>query len=123
MTALDMSGHIDADFKSISVTRIVAGGAYDDAGIYQPSEGVRESYAASVQPVSGRRLDRMKEGGRRITDARTIYINSGDLASIEPSNEWEFDAGYGVKRWETAALDCRPWRNYCKVTVVRLDDQ
>jgi hypothetical protein len=121
--SLDMSGHVDDTFKSADVWRVPVGGDYDDTGIYQPTEGEKVRFDANVQPLNDRQFQRMKEGNKRIVDARVIRINDGDLASIELTDDWEMDAGYGLKRWITKSLDNRPWRNYCKITVVRYDDQ
>ena len=120
---LDMAGFIDDSFESVTATRMPQGGDYDATGIWQDSPGTAEQHSVTVQPVSEREIQNLGKGGERLLDVRKIYVNDGTLANIRPSDTWQFDAGFGVKNWKAIRLDCRPWRNYCKVIVSRIDDQ
>lgn len=116
--ALDMFGHIDDAFRSVPATRSEKGGAYVD-GIWQETPGAPVAYTINTQPASDKEIDFLVQGGERITEARRVYVNSGDLNAINLKGEWDI---LGVK-WKEVQLDNRPWNNYCKAIVVRLDDQ
>lgn len=119
MAALDMSGHIDGEFKSVNATRVSDTGQRVN-GRWVPSLSDPQPHTVNVQPVSPRRLQYLSQGGRRIVDARSVYVNDGDLYKIQQSDRWEFDGIDGV--FEAVEVDNRPWRNYCRITVSRIDD-
>lgn len=121
--SLDMAGHVDGEFVSLQAVRIPQSGAYDANGNWQATAGQPASHSANVQPASDQEIQNARAVGERITDVRRLYLNDGITPSIAPSDLWQMDVGYGTKAWKTVALDNRPWRNYCKVIVVRLDDQ
>ena len=121
--SLDMAGHVEGEFVSLVVTRTPQPGAYDADGIWQATPGQPVPHSANVQPASDREIANARAVGERITDVRRLYLNDGITPSLAPSDMWQMDVGYGTKNWKTVALDNRPWRNYCKVIVVRLDDQ
>lgn len=117
--SLSMSGHIDAVFKSVDAVFVPKGGTYVN-GIWTPVLGEPVTgYQVNVQPLSERELDFLQRGGERILDPRRIYVNNGDLEAITLDGTWLF-LGQG---WKVVETDNRPWRNYCKVIVDRLDDQ
>ena len=120
--SLDMSGHIDGAFKSLDVIRTPVTGSYID-GIWSPTNGTPSTHAANVQPLNHREIQQLQQGGERITETWKLYINDGDLFSIAPSDIWTFDTGKGVKKHKAISMDCRPWRNYCKIIVSLIDDQ
>jgi len=115
---LDMGGHIDDAFRSVPATRTPIGGSYVN-GRWTLTPGAPVSLDINTQPASDKEIDFLSQGGERITEARRVYVNSGDLNAINLKGEWEF---LGVK-WKEVSLDNRPWNNYCKALVVRKDDQ
>jgi len=122
--SLNMQGHIDGDFKSVSASRISrTGGGYVDGF---PVKGIEKKspHTVNVQPLTQREISNLKTGGRRISDYRKIYVNDGVLAEISEADDWMFDANRrGAERYETVSMDNRPWRNYCKIVVVLRDEQ
>lgn len=121
MTALDMSGHIDGEFKSVNATRVSDKGYRDQAtGLWVESISDPKPHTVTVQPASAKRIQNLTRGGRRIVDARTVFVNDGDLYDISPADVWEFDEIDG--KFEAVEMDNRPWRNYCRMTVSRIDD-
>lgn len=117
---LSMLGHIDSTFQSGPATRTArTNGGYDADGIWQDGTSVTTSHTVTVQPASDREIEALEKGGERIVDARRIYVNDGIDASIQQSDLWTF-AG---QTWKCHKLDNRPWRNYCKAIVGRLDVQ
>lgn len=122
MTALDMAGHIDADFVSVPAVRISKTATYVD-GIPVSTPESRTDHTVTIQPASSRDVIHIDIGARRISDYRKIYINDGLIANIQEADDWEFDAnGRGAERYETVSLDNRPWRNYCKAVVALYDE-
>lgn len=116
--SLDMIGHIDDCFESVAATRTTNTGGYVD-GLWVDGVSASESHKVNVQPVSAKELQSLSIGGERVNDSRKIYVNDGDLFSITPSDTWALDGIDGVFR--CVALDNRPWRNYCKIVVVKID--
>jgi len=115
---LNMNGHVDDVFKSVPAQHIGKGGAYVD-GIWTPVTYAPVSFKVNIQPLTDRELDFLRQGGQRILDGRKIYVNSGDLDSIQLDGEWVFLG----QRWKIIKTDNRPWRKYCKVVVDRYDQQ
>lgn len=120
---LDMAGHVDSVFRSVPATRTPYTGTHDADGIFQRTAGAPVPHNVNIQPASDREIQSLAAGGERITDVRRIYVNDGLIAGITPADIWAFDEGHGMQQWKCAAMDCRPWRNYCKLIVVRIDDQ
>lgn len=118
MAGLNMSGHIDNVFKSVPATHVGKSGSYVD-GIWQEVTSGPVPYMVTIQPLNDKELDFLRQGGERIIDGRKIYVNSGDLESIQLTGEWVFLG----QRWKIIRTDNRPWRAYCKVVVDRYDQQ
>lgn len=116
--SIDMGGHIDLVFESVPATRSAMIGSFVD-GIWTETLGVPVPYAVNIQPASDQEIDFLVQGGERITDVRRIYVNDGDIEVIDNKGQWNF---LGLS-WKTVKCDNRPWNNYCKLLVVRIDDQ
>lgn len=116
--SINMSGHIDGVFKSLDAQRIGKGGDWID-GKWVEVPGVPKDYQINVQPATPAEIEFLFPGADRIRDVRKIYVNDGDLDEIDNTGIWVF---LGLN-WKTLACDNRPWHRYCKVTVVREDDQ
>lgn len=115
--SLDMSGHIDPVFKSVPANRIATtGGGYVN-GIWVDGVETVTPHTVTIQPATDREIETLEKGGERIVDARRVYVNDGVLAAIAQADIWEFDG----QRWKCHKLDNRPWRNYCKAIVSRMD--
>jgi hypothetical protein len=113
-----MEGHIDDVFVSVEASRTVTGGGWVD-GIWTPRGAVTTPYIVNIQPASDREVDFLRQGGERITDVRRIYINQGEMQLIDQTGTWAFLG----QQWKAVKVDNRYWRNYCKVIVMRIDDQ
>jgi hypothetical protein len=123
MSALDMDGFVDDDLKSVTANKYGQSGARDAKGRWvAAAEDAVIPYDVNLQPLSDKELTNLGAGGERIQDFRKFYVNKGDLFSLTPQDEWEFDTPdlAGV-RFTTYAMDNRPWRNYCKCVVARND--
>ena len=121
--SLDMENFIDDDFQSVPATRYGQSGARDGKGKWVANaEDPGTPHKINLQPLSDKELTNLGAGGERIQDFRKFYVNKGDLYSLTPQDEWEFDTPdlAGV-RFTVYMLDNRPWRNYCKCVVARND--
>lgn len=117
--SLNMEGQIDGVFESVEASRTVdTGGAWVD-GIWTPGMPSTTPYIVNIQPASDREVDFLRQGGERITDARRIFINQGEMQLIDQTGTWTFLG----QQWKAVKVDNRYWRNYCKVIVMRIDDQ
>ena len=119
--SLDMSGHIDDVFESATVTRIfeIAGYRDPNTGLWVNGTTDTSSHSATIQPATTREVDSLSQGGERLKDVRHLWINDGTTAKVIEADLWEFEG----QTWRCVGLDNRQWRNYCKVTVSRLDVQ
>lgn len=117
--SLNMQGQIDGVFQSVAASRTVdTTGAWVE-GVWMPGVKVTTPYVVNIQPASLREMELIRQAGERITDVRRIYINEGQMQGIDQTGTWEFLG----QRWKAWQCDNRYWRNYCKVIVVRIDDQ
>lgn len=116
--SLNMDGMIDGVFTSVAASRTVTGGALVE-GIWIPGLPVTTVYVVNIQPATDREVDFLRQGGERVTDVRRIYINQGEMQGIDQTGTWEFLS----QQWKSVKCDNRYWRNYCKVLVMRIDDQ
>lgn len=116
--SLSMEGHIDDVFVSVEATRTALSGSWVE-GIWVATPATPTPYIVNIQPASDREVDFLRQGGERITDVRRVYINQGEMQLIDQTGTWEFLG----QQWKTVKCDNRYWRNYCKVLVMRIDDQ
>jgi len=117
--SLSMEGHIDDVFVSVAASRTVSVDGELVEGIWVPGATETKPYVVNIQQVSDREIDFIRQGGERITDVRRIYINQGEMQLIDQTGTWEFLG----QQWKATKCDNRYWRNYCKVIVMRIDDQ
>lgn len=122
--SLDMEGFVDDVFESMPATRFSQSGDRDSKGRWAADpEGTGTPHTINLQPLSDKELANLGAGAERVQDFRKFYVNDGDLYSITPQDEWEFDTpDLAGKRFTLDALDNRPWRNYCK-GIIHLNDR
>ncbi|WP_432782434.1 hypothetical protein WJ803_01745 [Pseudomonas veronii] len=117
--SLSMEGHIDDVFVSVAASRTVSVDGQFVEGIWVPGATETNPYVVNIQQASDREVDFIRQGGERITDVRRIYINQGEMQLIDQTGTWTFLG----QQWKAVKVDNRHWRNYCKVIVMRIDDQ
>lgn len=116
---LSMAGHVDDTFVSVPASRTVSVAGQWVEGIWVPGTTDTKPYTVNIQQASDREVDFIRQGGERITDVRRIYINDGDMQLIDQTGTWAFLS----QQWKAVKCDNRHWRDYCKVLVMRIDDQ
>lgn len=115
---IDMLSHVTGVFTSIKAVRYVRSGDWVD-GKWVEVPGMPSPHDVNIQPASDREIDFLGYGADRINDVRRVYINDGDMEGVTDNSEWLFLE----QRWKTVKCDNRFWNNYCKLIVVRIDDQ
>lgn len=120
--SLDMTGFVDDVIESVPATRFARSGSRGSDGRWSEGPETATPRKVNLQPLGDKEIANLGKGGERVQDFRKIYINDGDLYSLTPQDEWEFDTPdlAGV-RFTVSAFDNRPWRNYCKCVVHRND--
>ena len=119
---LDMSDHIDDDLISVMATRFARSGTRGSDGRWTEGAEYSTTHKVNLQPLSEREIQNLGEGGERLQDLRKVYINDGNLYSLTPQDEWEFDSpDIAGARYTVYSMDNRPWRSYCKCVVHRND--
>lgn len=123
MTQLNMGGFIDDDFESTLATRFSKTGGGFVEGRWVEGTETESPHRVNLQPASLKQLQALENGGERIIDGRNIWVNDGDLYSINESDEWTFEGVAG--RFQCIQLDNRSQftnpRDYCKCVVSRID--
>lgn len=114
--SLDMIGHVDNVFLSLVINRITKGGSYVN-GYWVEDNTSSGSFDANIQPLNDRDIRNLGIGLERVGDVRKLYINNA-VEDISLKDQWSFLN----QQWKTIMLDNRPWRNYCKVVVERIDN-
>ncbi|MGH9932943.1 MAG: hypothetical protein ACREA9_27465 [Pyrinomonadaceae bacterium] len=118
-STLSMFGHIDDVFKSVPATRTVTGGSSVD-GIWVPGTPVTVDHIVNIQPVTqGREIDFLRNAGERIEDSRVIHLNDVNMQGVNQIGTWNFLG----QSWKTVICDNRYWNDFCRLVVVRIDDQ
>ncbi len=118
--SLDMSGFIDSTFESVPAVRTGrTGGGYTE-GIWVAGTPTESPHTINLQRPSDKERQVLIDGGERLVDARKIYVNDGIDYSISEADTWVFTGVDGV--FKTVSLDNRPWRNYCRAIVSRIDE-
>lgn len=115
MGIFDMTGEVDYDFTTHDVVFVKDEGQFID-GAWVQVDGERKTYQACVQPVGGRELSFLQNGGERISDFRKLYITQ-KIEGLELDGVFEFLG----QRWKVVDFDDRPENTYTKITVARID--
>lgn len=119
MTTLSMKGHIDSVFVSAPAKRIREVGSSYVNGKWVDGSETTTSHKVTLQPLSEREIQNLNIGAERIGDMRKIYVNDGGDHKL--NDNWLFAGVDGL--FKSVHVDNRPWRNYCKIIVSRIDDQ
>ena len=116
---LDFTGFVGEVFKSVDATRTGHTGGSYASGKWVPGIEADSPHTVNLQPATDKEIDFLSDGAERITDARRVYVNDGDLYYIAESDTWTFAGVDGV--FKTMAADLRPWRGYARLIVARQD--
>ena len=121
--AIDMSGMIDGNFTSTTVTLISSvDGDYDSDGIWNDGATTTTTFKAAIQPVNPKEIVGLDLGSERVDDMRKIYPASNIDFKLSPCMTLQFDDGLGVKTYRIVKSDIRPWHSYVKIICEVIDE-
>lgn len=115
--SLNMRRHVSGDLKSARINRFTKSGQYVN-GYWVEEITPSGSFDANIQPLNSREIKDLGIGLERIGDIRIVHINT-NVESISLKDQWEFLGD----RWKTMDVDNRPWRNYCRLMLERIDNE
>lgn len=115
--SLNMRNHVSGDLKSISINRFTKSGAYVD-GYWIEDIVSSGTFDANIQPLNSREIKDLGIGLERIGDIRIVHVNNA-VEDISLKDQWEFLG----QKWKTMDVDNRPWRNYCRLMLERIDNE
>jgi len=124
---LNMRGHVSGPF--ITHPGVVLNRYTSEIIDFEPAITLSytDSFNANVQPVSDKEIEFLQIGAERINDVRVIHRNDGkgievsvpgQLADILVFAETPDKA---PTWWKSIATDFRPWHNFCRAVVAKLD--
>lgn len=123
--SLNMMSHVSGDFVTHKVRLERYAARYIDHKSALALE-YDDSFNANIQPASDREIEFLGIGAERVNDVRIVHRNDGKGILVSaPDNLADlliFSDGVTEETyWKSVNTDFRPWRNFCRATVVRLD--
>lgn len=86
-----------------------------------------DTFDANVQPVSDREIEFLQIGAERINDVRVIHRNDGKGIDVSSPGQLADILVFAetpdrpAAWWKSIATDYRPWHNFCRAVVAKLD--
>lgn len=117
---LNMSGHVSGPF----ITHTAVLKRCDNTVVnFKPilSLVYEDEFAANIQAATDREIEFLQIGAERINDVRIVHRNDGKGIAISEADKPADFIGFDGSWWKTVNSDYRPWHNFCRATVVRLD--
>ncbi|MDQ3202571.1 MAG: hypothetical protein M3Q94_10485 [Pseudomonadota bacterium] len=124
---LNMRGHISGPF--ITHTGVILNRYASEIVDFEPvlTLTYTDTFNANVQPVSDKEIEFLQIGAERINDVRVIHRNDGK--GIEVSTDGKLadilvfaeTPDKPATWWKSIATDYRPWHNFCRAVVAKLD--
>jgi hypothetical protein len=125
---LNMSGHVSGPFLTHTPElRRYSSQIINHKPVFA-LEYFEPSFAANIQQASDKEIEFLNIGGERVNDVRVVHRNDGrsilvstpdHLADILVFSDGVTEATW----WKSINTDFRPWHNFCRATVVKLDQQ
>ncbi|HDS1780475.1 TPA: hypothetical protein QEM49_005058 [Pseudomonas putida] len=124
---LNMRGHVSGPFVSHrGVQRMRFSSEIVD---FEPklTQTLLDTFDANVQPASDKEIEFLQIGAERINDIRVIHRNDGKGIEVStPGNLADIlvfaeTPDQPATWWKAMATDYRPWHNFCRVVIAKLD--
>lgn len=124
---LNMRGHISGPF--VTHAGVVLN-RYESAVVdFDPILTLvyTDQFDANVQPASDKEIEFLQIGAERVNDIRVIHRNDGK--GIEVSTDGKLadilvfseTPDKPATWWKAMATDFRPWHNFCRSVIAKLD--
>lgn len=124
---LNMRGHISGPF--ITHPGVVLNRYTSEVIDFEPviTLSYTDTFSANVQPVSDKEIEFLQIGAERINDVRVIHRNDGKGIKVSTAGKLADILVFAetpdepVTWWKSIATDFRPWHNFCRAVVAKLD--
>jgi hypothetical protein len=124
---LNMRGHVSGPF--ITHPGVVLNRYTSEIIDFEPAITLSytDTFNANVQPVSDKEIEFLQIGAERINDVRVIHRNDGKGISVSTDGNladilvFAETTDKPVTWWKSIATDFRPWHNFCRAVVAKLD--
>lgn len=124
---LNMRGHVSGPFvthKGVVLKRYTS-----EIIDFEPALTLSytDTFNANVQPVSDKEIEFLQIGAERINDVRVIHRSDGKGIEVSTSGKLADILVFAetpdkpVTWWKSIATDFRPWHNFCRAVVAKLD--
>ena len=124
---LNMRGHVSGPFithKSVVLNRYSS-----EIVDFEPvlTISYTDTFNANVQPVSDKEIEFLQIGAERINDVRVIHRNDGKGIEVSTPGKLADILVFAetpdnpATWWKSIATDYRPWHNFCRAVVAKLD--
>lgn len=124
---LNMRGHVSGPFithKGVILNRYTS-----EIIDFEPVPALTytDSFNANVQPVSDKEIEFLQIGAERINDVRVIHRNDGKGIEVSVPGQLADILVFAETPdkeptwWKSIATDFRPWHNFCRAVVAKLD--
>ncbi|KQQ62969.1 hypothetical protein ASF66_01035 [Pseudomonas sp. Leaf129] len=86
-----------------------------------------DRFDANVQPVSDKEIEFFQIGAERINDVRVIHRNDGKGIEVSTTGKLADILVFAetpdkpATWWKSIATDYRPWHNFCRAVIAKLD--
>jgi hypothetical protein len=125
--SINMMGHVSAPFITHRPQLVrFAETISDFETVY--AQVYSDEFDANIQIASDREIEFLTQGGERINDVRIVHRNDGKGIEISTPDKLAdiliFSVNPGVDEpiwWKAIQVDYRPWHNFCRAAVVRVD--
>ena len=124
---LNMRGHVSGPFithKGVILNRYTS-----EIIDFEPALTLSytDSFDANVQPVGDKEIEFLQIGAERINDVRVIHRNDGKGIEVSVPGQLADILVFAETPdkeptwWKSIATDFRPWHNFCRAVVAKLD--
>ena len=124
---LNMRGHVSGPFithKGVQLNRY-------DSRVVDFEQRLTlvyfDKFDANVQPVSDKEIEFFQIGAERINDVRVIHRNDGKGIEVSTTGKLADILVFAETPdkpsawWKSIATDYRPWHNFCRAVIAKLD--
>jgi hypothetical protein len=124
---LNMRGHVSGPF--ITHPGVILNRYANEIIDFEPALTLTytDSFNANVQPVSDKEIEFLQIGAERINDVRVIHRNDGKGIEVSVPGQLADILVFAETPdkeptwWKAIATDFRPWHNFCRAVVAKLD--
>jgi len=124
---LNMRGHVSGPFvthKGVVLHRYTS-----EVIDFEPkiTLSYMDTFDANVQPVGDTEIQFLQIGAERLDDYRVIHRNDGRGILVVGENKLADIVMFSptpaepVAWWKCIATDYRPWHNFCRAVIAKLD--